>query len=486
MAIPINLFEFEKYSWLESVELMKIKDSSSFTDNLEKALENTWKNRNDFKDISEAASKSVQRFIEFGRTDIIPQNWIGTIYFKNKGEEFVVNLLPKIFYKKGHDYSSSEIDCILAHIIWWISVSENKDYSSLKTDAAALDSNILEVFIWMFSSFTVDVFSSGTYSYYNRVDDELATVRGQINFNKYVQNYATGNRQKIACSFDNFQIDNQFNKIVKYVSLILIDLTKNKASQKNLEEILYILDEVDYTLVSALDCDKVVLNPIYSEFQVILDYCRMFLSSMSAYKYNEEFYVHTLLFESERLFENLIYSTLKRNPPFPVISVSRQRPKAKRLYLVREMPSSANRYQMRNDIVLSISGGANIIMDTKYKKIFSSRNMNDDMVDPVYKIARSDIYQMVAYAIGSGISDIGLIYPTLPFETEVRNLPIYEIFDEFTESTIIRIYPIKVTITHENVFAIDLSLSLEKNFNNAYNNLIKELSNAVRLITREL
>jgi 5-methylcytosine-specific restriction endonuclease McrBC regulatory subunit McrC len=141
---------------------------------------------------------------------------------------------------------------------------------------------------------------------------------------------------------------------------------------------------------------------------------------------------------------------------------------------------------MRNDIVLSISGGANIIMDTKYKKIFSSRNMNDDMVDPVYKIARSDIYQMVAYAIGSGISDIGLIYPTLPFETEVRNLPIYEIFDEFTESTIIRIYPIKVTITHENVFAIDLSLSLEKNFNNAYNNLIKELSNAVRLITRQL
>jgi 5-methylcytosine-specific restriction endonuclease McrBC regulatory subunit McrC len=204
---------------------------------------------------------------------------------------------------------------------------------------------------------------------------------------------------------------------------------------------------------------------------------------MSSYKHEDEYYVYTLLFQSERLFENLIFSTLKRNPLFPVISVSRQLPKTKRKYLVREMPSFANRYEMRNDIVLSISGGSNIIMDAKYKKIFSINNINDDMVDRVYNISRSDIYQMVAYAIGSGISDIGLIYPTLPFETEVRNLPIYEIFDEFTDSTTIRIYPIKVTITHENVFEIDMSLSVEKNFNNAYNKLIQELSNAVRLIT---
>jgi 5-methylcytosine-specific restriction enzyme subunit McrC len=482
MAISINLFEFQKYSLLESGELMKIKDSSSFTDNLIKALENAWKNRNDFKGTSEVASKSVQRFIEFGRNELIPQNWIGTIYFKNKSEEFVVNLLPKIFYKKDHDYSSNEIDCILAHIIWWISLSENKDYSSLKNDAAAVGTNILEVFIWMFSAFTVEIFSSGTYSYYNRVDDELETVRGQINFNKYVQNYARGSRHKIACSFDNFQLDNHFNKIVKYVCLILNDLTKSKASQKNLEEILFILDEVEFTVISAADCDKVILNPIYSEYQVILDYCKMFLSSMSSYKHEDEYYVYTLLFQSERLFENLIFSTLKRNPLFPVISVSRQLPKTKRKYLVREMPSFANRYEMRNDIVLSISGGSNIIMDAKYKKIFSINNINDDMVDRVYNISRSDIYQMVAYAIGSGISDIGLIYPTLPFETEVRNLPIYEIFDEFTDSTTIRIYPIKVTITHENVFEIDMSLSVEKNFNNAYNKLIQELSNAVRLI----
>jgi 5-methylcytosine-specific restriction enzyme subunit McrC len=303
-------------------------------------------------------------------------------------------------------------------------------------------------------------------------------VKGRIDFNCYSFNYGTGKRHVLPCAYDSFQYDNQFNRIVKYVANLLKDFTKNKIAKRNLEEILFILDDVESSTISVEDCDKVILNPIYSEFKTILDSCRMFLSSLSIYKWKDDYNVFALLIPSEKLFENFIFSMLKNNSSDNIEDVSRTRPGRK--HLVRQMSiPAANRYRMINDIVVKMNDKSFILLDTKYKKIYNTMLQEEEDIDPVYNISQADIYQMVSYAVGSGISEIGLIYPSLPSESGLSELPVYEVFDEFTDGTIIKIHPFKVDIIHENKLQLEVSGKLEDLFETASIRLCVQLNQAI-------
>jgi 5-methylcytosine-specific restriction enzyme subunit McrC len=484
MSIPINLFEFVKYSWDSSVELNNISSKKTFSDDLERVLDNIWADRKRFlpsENLYYESSSKKQRFIDFRKNEIMPRNWIGTIHVRSNDEEYAINLLPKIFHKENYIYATKETDSIFAHILWWLSGSEKQNYFTMESSLGALESDFLEILVYIFSSYTLEVLSVSSYNYYQTVSEEIETVKGQIDFNSYVKNYATGNKHRLPCVFDSFQYDNLFNKIVKYVCAILNDFTKNKQTKRNLEEILFILDEVEFTNITAEDCDQVILNPIYTEFKTILDNCKMFLSSLSIYKWKDDYSVFALLIPSEKLFENFIFSTLKQNKIPQISNVSRSRPG--KTHLVRQAPSLvANRYNMINDIVVKLEDNSYILFDTKYKKIYNTKIQEEEDIDPVYNISQSDIYQMVSYAVGSGISDLGLIYPALPFEPQKNELPVYEIQDEFTNDTVIRIHPFKVDVVHSDGLELEVSGKLENLFESVHQKLINQLNESVKTI----
>jgi 5-methylcytosine-specific restriction enzyme subunit McrC len=408
----------------------------------------------------------------------VPRNWIGTIHFRGKEEEYIINLLPKIFHKENGSPTEKEINGIFTHILWWLSGSEKQNYSTVENSLDALESDLLEVMVFMFSEYTLDVFSGNSYNYYETVEEDLQTVKGYTDFNKYVDNYARGNRHIIPCVYDSFQYNNKFNQIVKYVANLLKDFTKSKTSKRNLEELLFLLDKVEYKIVTVEDCDQVILNPIYTEFKTILDNCRLFLSSLSVYKWKDDYNVFALLIPSEKLFENFIFSILKNNQGDQIKKVSRSRPG--RSYLAKQLPNT-NRFKMLSDIVLKLVSDDYIIFDTKYKKIYNS-NIDDEELDPVYNISQSDIYQMVSYAIGSGVTNIGLIYPSLLNEDKNKELPIYEISDELSEGQIIRIFPFKIDIIHKDGLSFLEKGKLEDIFEETKEKLIVQLHSAVEKI----
>ena len=486
MLIPINLFEFVKYSLDSSDELKYIPSKDTFLDNLEQVLDGIWLDRKRFapsENLYYKSSSKKQRFIDFKKNEIVPRNWIGTIHLRSNDVEYGINLLPKIFHKENYKYTSKETDSIFAHILWWLSGSEKQSYSSMESSLGALESDFLEILVHIFSSYTLEVLSVSSYNYYQTVSEEIETVKGQIDFNSYVKNYATGQKQKLPCVFDSFQYDNLYNKIVKYVCSILKDFTKNEQTKKTLEEILFILDEVEITNVTIEDCDKVVLNPIYTEFKTILDNCKMFLSSLSIYKWKDDYSVFALLIPSEKLFENFIFSTIKNNSISPLKNVSRSKPRNTRSYLVKQSPSKDhNRFSMVNDIVLELDDSSFILLDTKYKKIYNTKIQEVEDVDPVYNISQSDIYQMVSYAVGRGISEIGLIFPAVLTEQHISELPVYEVYDEFTSDTVIKIHPFKVDIVHEDGLELKIDGKLENVFKVANEKLIMQLNNIVKAI----
>jgi 5-methylcytosine-specific restriction endonuclease McrBC regulatory subunit McrC len=209
-----------------------------------------------------------------------------------------------------------------------------------------------------------------------------------------------------------------------------------------------------------------------------LDNCKLFLSSLSVYKWKDDYSVFALLIPSEKLFENFIFSILKNNQRDQIKKVSRTRPG--RAYLAKQLPDT-NRFKMLSDIVLKLATNDYLIFDTKYKKIYNS-NIDDDELDPVYNISQSDIYQMVSYAIGSGVSNIGLIYPSLPDEDKNKELPIYEISDELSDGKLIRIFPFKVDIIHNEGLSFEEKGKLEDIFEETREKLILQLHTAVEKI----
>ena len=340
MPVEINLFEFVKYP-LDNLDGKGSALSDKEIADLEHVLNSIWKDRYRFipADNLYYKSKSLkQNFIGLGRHEIHSRNWIGTIHYRSNGHDYVINLLPKIFHIPDHKYSPTELESIFAHILWWLTGSEKQYYSSVLGSLEAMNTDLLEVMAYMFSSYTLDLFSSTAYNYYITAEEELQTVKGQIDFSQYAGNYARGNRHIIPCIFDSYQYDNLFNRIVKYVAVLLKNTVRNTRTVKNLEELLFILDEVEYTSVTADDCDKVTLNPIYTEFKTVLDNCRLFLSSLSVYKWKDEYSVFALLIPAEKLFQNFIFSTLKNNAATPVKNVSTKRPG--RSCLVRQTPKT--------------------------------------------------------------------------------------------------------------------------------------------------
>ena len=485
MAISINLFEFVSYSWYTSAELKSIDDKLVFSDDLEKALDKIWLERKKFTISENLYYQSIskkQRFIDFKKNEIIPRNFIGTIQIRSNGQEYAINILPKVFYKENHNYSTKETDSIFAHILWWLSASQKQNYFTMESSLGALESNFLEILVYMFSNYTLEIYSSSSYNYYNTVNDELGTVKGQIDFNKYVNNYASGNRHMLSCVYDSLQYDNQLNRIVKYVCILLKDFTKNIDSKRNLEDILFILDEVDNIAVTADDCDNVVLNNIYSEYRIILDNCKMFLTFLSIYKWKDDYSVFALLIPSEKLFENFIFTTFKRNIYEPIKNVSKTRPG--RNFLVKKTPSEVpNKFKLINDFIIELLDNSHIIFDTKYKKLISKEGDEDDSFDSDYNVSQTDIYQMVSYAIASGISDIALIYPVLPFEKQTKELSIYEIEDSFTNGTVIRVHLFIVDIIHKDVLELNINEKLENIFEMSNQILIRQLYQAINRIT---
>lgn len=477
----INFFEFNRYSWEYSPELSTIKNKRKFSVDFEDALEKIWENRNRFiinTNNYYNSDSNTQRIVDFKKDEIIPRNWIGTIYFSSGSHDYEINLLPKILYDKKIPSSSIDTKSAFAHVLWWLSVSDKQNYSSLSRASSAMNSNLLEIMIHVFSHFTLNLLSTSTYNYYENITEDLESVRGQIDFNGYSSNYARSNKHIISCSYDSFQFDNLFNRIIKYVCTLLYNTTQNKISKKNLEELLFILDKVTFKEFITEDCNKVSLNPIYTEFKTVLDYCRLFLSSMSIFKWKDDLDVFALLIPSEKLFENFIFSVLKQNSGPLIDNVSTKKPG--RNYLVRQLPTKTyTKYQMLNDMVVSLKNGTYILFDMKYKRIFTGTDNNS--LDTVYNISQSDIYQMVSYAVGSGVNNIGLIYPSMLSYSD-EYLPVYEIKDELSLGKVIRIYPFKVDIIHSQGLSLDTSITLDELFRPTFMQVSQQLNSIVEKI----
>jgi len=408
-----NLFEYDKPT--------DYTGGKSTLDSLDVFLDDVWNKREKtslaFWGEEESLSSS-QRFISISRKpgslSLKSNKYVGVIKYKDT----LINLLPKIFNDDTEVPTEGEIKVMQSHILWWLSYCRKLKFPKSLSSFNQQKANFFEVLIYLFSSYTKEVFSNMIYQTYQEVYNELPYMKGRVNFNKYAnRNYPSGNHHILPCTYDSFEMDNTFNRIVKYVAKLLLNFTQESDNKKNLREIMFVLDEVKDINATIYDCDKVSINPLFANMNIVLDYCKLFLSNSTILSYKDKFEVFAFLLPMEYVFEDFIFGFIKKElKEFDV------KPQDTSKYLTENKA-----FQLKPDLVFNIDGKT-VIADTKYKMIYP-HNPNDKK----FGISQSDVYQMLAYAVRNNSNEVKLFYPSTVATLEQEGNISYDIIDELAE-----------------------------------------------------
>ena len=442
--LPINLFEYQNKEPLVDI---KSKDFLDFLNKVWQEREKSifYRNLPKEKEVDEIEKeierdddlKEQQQFISFLNDKTIKaRNYVGVIHYNG----ITFNLLPKIFYEGKDKSQNTNLDNIQKNILWWLSYSKRlkfpklqSNYNKIKTDS------FFEILIYLFSNFTRELLTKQIYQNYTEIDRELSFLKGRLNINPYIKdNLSTGNWSKLSCTYDSFEIDNQLNRIIKYVSKLL--LTHTESSKQALREIIFTLDEVADIQIIAADCEKVKINPLFAEMQTVLDYCKLFLTNSMVYTWKNDLKVFAFLIPMEKIFEEFVFGFIEKHQAEIFDKKYNIKSQSNADYLATQ--NEKNIYQLKNDILVKYENEIKFIIDTKYKLAYYKD----------FKPSQGDMYQMVSYAIRQKCDKVKLFYPKNSDNNSIECIDCkqqdYTVNDAFCNTNIeINVYQIPVITT---------------------------------------
>lgn len=391
----------------------------------ESFLDNLWKirdtnplgnNNND-----EGLEEETQRFITIyhGKKYLKARNYVGYIKYRN----YEFHLLPKIFPE------NTDIPKINRHILWWLSYSQRIKVPRLEaTFNQNRWDNFLQILIYLFATHAREQLDKKVYQSYIEKNDEIGFIRGKLNTEAYIKcNIITGRWMYFNCIYELFEMDNLFNRVLKYTCKILLPHA-NEFTKAILRQIIFMLDDVSDGHFNVADCNRIKLNAYYSDLQTILDFCKLFISHSTIYNVNNQLQLFAFLVPMEHVFEEFVCGFLEKHKREICENLTVNIHGSKKFF-------EKQKGDIVPDVEIKFGSDTTIIADAKYKIIYDG------------KPSRNDFYQMVSYAIRKKCENIFLFYPKATNEVDNK---VYQVEDEFTENQIININVRYLPIIQDN------------------------------------
>lgn len=369
----------------------------SFDVNSREKLENylclVWQKYQQDKDVTveDQEFPKKQCFLSFDGNTARARNYIGFI----QGEQDHIEIYPKVF----KDQAISK-PAILKHLFYWFDHCRKWKFPFSDVKLNSLDDvELPELIINLIANKIFDVISISPISLYEKVEEALLMPKGCINFGRYINNsLSNGNFHVLECDHEPLQYDNRLNRAIKYVSRILIGKAKFADTRRKLEDILFILDDVENCYCTAEMLDRININPFFSDYDTVIGLCKMVLDQQVYNHHHDEKSHWSLLLPMEYVFEDFIAGFLERHFSNEWV-VKYQKSD---MYLTDQKI-----FQMQHDIFLTLKSkpSVSVIIDTKYKL------RGDFKTDPKKGISQADLYQMTSYAFKRGCNNVLLLYP---------------------------------------------------------------------------
>ena len=374
-------------------------------DALKQMLKDIWKQRifvGSETELSETDNGNhLQPFLNFDNCQVRANNYVGFIQNDND----VIEIYPKVF--RNSENARAQKELMLRHIFYWFSYCRKWRFPFSQ---ATLDKKDIkefpELIINLIANQFLETISKQPLTMYQLVEEVFQTPRGSINFKRYLNNGITyGNYHNIDCDYEPFLFDNKVNRIIKYCSRLLLEQTRLPENLRMLQDVVFILDEVDDLPCTIHDIERTNFNSFFEDYTTLMNSCNLILSQQL---YSNKIYNLSqwcLLFPMEYIFEDF-FAGFMQDKFQKHWKVEYQ--KSEKYLATNE--AGKNIFNMQHDIFLTSKENPNlkIIIDTKYK--LRDSNFKNDLKKG---IEQNDLYQIVSYAFKRGCTDIMLVYPNL-------------------------------------------------------------------------
>lgn len=403
-----------------------------------------------YKSDGEAVNQVVFRVIHKKEGSYLKaRNYVGVVRFEGDS----IHSLPKVFRHLSAEQALTESNM---HLLWWLTYSQRLRLPKHITGLGYQECDFLQVIIYLFATYTLEQLTQGPYHAYREIENSSSFVRGQLLFNEYISdNLSKGNAEKILCRYERVEVDNQLNRVIKSVCKKLLTLAVLKESQVVIKRILFKLDEVTNIDACQADCDKVVLNRMFRNYKMVLDYCRMFLANAQNSIHSNNIESFAFLVPMEKVFEDFVYGFIRweMSESMQVIS---QHNKVKL--------TNCGKFTLKPDLyVTNLVSQKELIADCKYKLIKEGR----------IGVSQSDLYQILAYAIRFGVREVRIIYPDWQKLSGSEPLSL-KFRDEFTHDTDVGVEIINLGVVRHIPERLNERKSIREVFDDTRNELISQ------------
>ncbi len=349
------------------------------------------------------------------------KNYVGVI---KASDNTTIEILPKIFVS-NEDNSYSRIKKIFLKMLKYTNDLPVKTFDQSSLNIANM--SIFDIFIKMFLDEVLKVVRIGLKSSYLDKEDNLSFYKGKLLVNKHIINNSV-NKHKFYVGYEEFSINRPENRLIKATLNFLRKKTTSQILHKRINECLPSFRDVEVSKNYHKDFSKCVTNRLMSHYDLILQWCKIFLDNKSFMNYKGENIAYSLLFPMEKVFEKYIAKCIMNSFLFSDYTVMTQHTQ---YYLIE----SHRKFILKPDLVMKLNSRT-IVLDTKWK-ILDSKYRNNG-------ISQSDLYQMYAYSKKYRADKVILIYPK-------PNCILDDIYYYFEGDNELIIFFIDLENVHENL-----------------------------------
>lgn len=325
--------------------------------------------------------KNNTRFFTLHKDSVQAKQYVGLIQLKSGS---IVEILPKISKNNKIDEDKK----LFLKMLFCL-----KEFKFKKSSAADLGVSrmpLYEIFILMYLDELQRLLKRGLKSDYISYTDNLHFYKGKLNIGGHIR-YNAAHKERFYMTYDEFSLDRPENRIIKATLLYLQKRTKSQKNKKTIFQCLAMMESVTPSSVPEKDFAKITVSRNTKEYELLMLWSKVFLLGESFTTFSGNSNAMSLLFDMNKVFEAYVGKAVKN--VFNEYNVTLQE-NSKYLFDKPKM------FHLKPDIVVK-DGDRNVaILDTKWKRIRSERD-----------ISQGDMYQMYAYAHRYNVPDIWLIYP---------------------------------------------------------------------------
>ena len=319
------------------------------------------------------------------------KNYVGLIQMKNG---YQIQILPKISFTNSEDLENRNTKKIFLNMLRSMKDFPSKVFNNSNIQVERM--NLYEIFINMYLQEIRRLIKIGLKSNYIFKEDNLNYYKGKLLTSQHFKINLV-HKERFYVAYDEFNPNRVENKLIKATLLKSQKLTTSAENSKKIRQLLVFFEMIDASMNYTADFSKVRINRSNRDYEMIMQWSKVFLLNKSFTTFSGNNNSRALLFPMEKVYESYVAKHLKKILGEDGWNVSSQ---DRGYYLFTE---PRLQFALIPDIVCK-RGERTIIMDTKWKKLVNNERIN-------YGISQSDMYQMYAYSKKYKASEIWLLYP---------------------------------------------------------------------------